>query len=257
MRSYFLCHGSPRLALERNEYTEHLRQIAEINSHPEAIIIFTAHWESETLAITATDDTYETIYDFGGFSEELYSLTYPAKGSVRIAQMLKDTFAAHSIDARLDTRRGLDHGTWVPLRLMYPKANIPVVQLSVNPFLPLAEQYRIGQALASWKEQNVLIIGSGATVHNLRTLSWHSSHAERWAVEFDDWLIDRLQAWNTEELFRYRSLAPHAVYAVPREEHLVPLFIAMGTGDERKQANVLHRFYNYGTLSHISIEFCA
>ncbi|GAB7388646.1 class III extradiol ring-cleavage dioxygenase [Bacillaceae bacterium] len=253
--SLFVCHGAPVLALEKNAYTRFLHHLARTLPRPQALVVFTAHWESETLSLTFTDDEYETIHDFWGFPPELHAMTYPAKGSIRIAGRIHEMLEKEGIPAKKETKRGLDHGSWVILHLMYPEADIPVVQLSVNPELPVKEQYAIGRALQALGEEDILVIGSGATVHNLALLEWGKTTPERWAVEFDDWLIDKLMNWDLEALSAYEQLAPHGRKAVPRSEHLVPLFIAMGCGDGRRRAQLLHRSYAYGSLSHIVLQF--
>jgi 4,5-DOPA dioxygenase extradiol len=252
--SLFLAHGSPMTAIEDTPYTRFLENFAK-NIQPKAIVIFTAHWESEVLTISSSDEAYDTIYDFGGFPPELYTIKYPAKGSSQLAQQLADRFTNKGITVREDIKRGLDHGSWTLLHRMYPKADIPVVQVSVNPYLPAAEQFKIGEALRGLGEEDTLIIGSGVTVHNLRMLKWGQTTPEAWAVEFDEWLIDKIQKRDLESLFRYSELAPYAAKAVPRPEHFVPLFIAMGSGNPGKEAKVIHRSYDLGTLSYLSFQF--
>lgn len=250
----FICHGAPTLAIEDNQYTRFLQELGK-RSTPKAIVIFTAHWESEVLKISYTDETYETIYDFGGFPPEMYTIKYPAKGSTKVASFIEERFNSNGIETQRDQTRGLDHGSWVVLRLLYPQAEIPVVQVSVNPFLPIDKQLQIGQPLQGLEQEDILVIGSGGTVHNLRAINWGQSTAESWAVEFDDWLVENVQNRNIQALTDYRAQAPHASLAVPRPEHFVPLFQAMGSGDSMKEPKVLHRSYQYGTLSHIVMEF--
>ncbi|MFT9846707.1 DODA-type extradiol aromatic ring-opening family dioxygenase [Aneurinibacillus sp. REN35] len=252
--SLFLAHGAPLIAIQDNDYTRFLRKLGA-QFKPKAIVIFTAHWESETLTISATDDVYDTIYDFSGFPDELYRMKYPAKGSTRIAAMLAERFKKQGIPVQQDTKRGLDHGSWTLLHHLYPQADIPVVQLSVNPFLAPREQYRIGEALQGLNQEDILVIGSGVTVHNLRMLQWGDSTTEAWAIEFDDWLIEKMQNKEWEALFAYEEMAPHARLAVPRAEHFVPLFIAMGSGGADADASVIYRSYEHGTLSYLCLQF--
>ncbi|MZQ99669.1 MAG: dioxygenase [Acidaminobacter sp.] len=252
--SIFVCHGGPNLILLDNDYTQSLRALGK-RYQPKAIVIFTAHWESPTLSISSTDDTYNMIYDFGGFQKELYSFNYPAKGSTKVAALLQNSLANHGISSRLNTERGLDHGSWDVLALMYPEANIPVVQVSIHPKLSYEEQYKIGSAIQELKQEDIMIIGSGSTVHNLGTLDWNSNETQGWAVEFDDWLLEHLEKQDLDSLFKFESLAPHSKLAIPRNEHIVPLFIAMGSGQKNAAPKLLHRSYDYGTLSYISIEF--
>jgi 4,5-DOPA dioxygenase extradiol len=253
--SLFVCHGSPMLAIEDNDYTRSLQETGK-RVKPKAVVIFTAHWENDLTTISFKDDTYETIYDFGGFPEELYQIQYPAKGSIFIASLIEERLKMNGIETRRDEKRGLDHGSWVVLSHLYPNADIPVVQISINPYLSPKEQYKIGQALQGLGKEDILIIGSGGTSHNLRTVKWGQNPApEPWTVEFDDWLIDKIKRRDLDSLFNFDQLAPHARLAVPRAEHFVPLFIAMGSGDQSKQPKLLHRSYDLGTLSLILLEF--
>lgn len=251
--SLFVVHGAPSLAIEQNSYTRFLEELGTRLPRPRAIVLFSAHWEAPVQMISGVD-RYGMIYDFSGFSPELYRMVYPAKGDVALAEEIAALFRANGVPCRLDGTRGLDHGAWVVLRLLYPEADIPVVALSVNPHLAPEEQYRIGKVLAPLKEKGVLIIGSGGTVHNLRMLDWERDKEEKeagadWAGQFDDWLQKQLTDWNTEELFRYEERAPHARRAVPTTEHFVPLLIAMGAGDEKRQGKRLYHRFQFGTLS--------
>jgi 4,5-DOPA dioxygenase extradiol len=242
------------LAIEDNQYTRFLENLGREIS-PKAIVIFTAHWENKTLTISNSDDIYETIHDFYGFPDELYRIRYPARGSTKIASMLGEKFRNRGIPVEMDSTRGLDHGSWVLLSRMYPKADIPVVQVSVNPHLAAEEQYKIGEAIQGIGNEDILVIGSGGTVHNLRMILWGQTTPEPWAVQFDDWLIDKIQHKDLEALFRYEDLAPHSRKAVPRAEHFVPLFIAMGSGNPQSQRKVIYRSYDFGTLSYLCLQF--
>lgn len=255
MKSVFISHGAPTIALEQNEFTRTLQRFGATYK-PEAILIFSAHYERPSLHITYTDEPYETIHDFGGFSEHLYQLTYPARGSKKIADQIVEAFKAHQIPVKKDGLTGLDHGSWTVLNHLYPEANIPVIQLSVNPFLNFKKQYETGHALSELHDQNYLVVGSGATVHNLRLLEWEKQTPDEWAVEFDDWLLDRLKLHHTEKLFRLMELAPYASRAVPRAEHFVPILLAFGAAGESSRPEVLHRHYEFGNLSYLFVEFC-
>ncbi|WP_139999720.1 DODA-type extradiol aromatic ring-opening family dioxygenase [Paenibacillus paridis] len=248
MPSYFFAHGAPSIVLENNEYTQLLKTFKEHSPKPKAIVLFSAHWEEEVQTVSAAEE-YETIYDFGGFQDELYQMTYPAKSDRSLAEKIHSLFAKHGVQSVQNERRGLDHGAWAVLKLLYPEADIPVIALSVNRYLPNEQQYKIGKALAELREQDVLIIGSGGTVHNLRRLNWQSEGIEPWAEQFDNWLQSKLESWDTEALFHYREQAPHAMDAVPTSEHFIPLLLAMGTGDAQRKAKLLHRSYQYGNLS--------
>lgn len=255
--SFFIGHGSPMLAIQDLPYTRELRQLGEQLGKPEAVILFSAHWVSRQQELTYSNDVYETIYDFGGFPDELFRVVYPAHGSVSIADELHNVFEASGIPIHRNTSRGLDHGSWVVLRHMYPEADVPVIALSVNPLLPPEQQYRIGQALAELSDRrNVVIIGSGATVHNFRAMDFGKpEQANSWAKEFDDWLLGRMQDWDTTALFDYLNQGPYAKVATPDYEHFLPIFIAMGAGATRKKAELLHQSYQYGSLSHLIVKF--
>ncbi|WP_053374594.1 DODA-type extradiol aromatic ring-opening family dioxygenase [Paenibacillus sp. FJAT-27812] len=254
MNPLFLAHGSPMLAVEQNEYSQFLKQTGA-GLAPDAIVIFTAHWETEAVTISSKDDEYETIYDFYGFPDELYQVKYPAKGSTKVAALVGQLLSENGIPVAYDTERGLDHGSWTMLKHMFPKADIPVVQVSVNPYRSMQEQYKIGEALRSLSSQNILLIGSGVTVHNLRAVNWGQKEPESWAVEFDEWLIEKMNKHDINSLFEYEQLAPHAKMAVPRAEHFVPLYIALGSGNAEAAPKVIYRSYQFGTLSYLSMQF--
>jgi 4,5-DOPA dioxygenase extradiol len=255
--SFFIAHGAPLIAVENNEYTEFLNQLGRSLPRPKAIVLFSAHWESQIQKVSEVDQ-YETIYDFGGFDPALYTIKYPAQGNHLISQEIQDLFSENEIPFEIETKRGLDHGAWVVLRLLYPNADIPVISMSVNPNLTPEEQFKIGKSLSVLRDKDILIIGSGGTVHNLRVLKWaDNGQIDQWALEFDDWLAQHLNDWDVESLLKYDSLAPYAEYAVPPygKEHFIPLFYAMGAADDQKKATLLHRSFRYGNLSHSVWQF--
>lgn len=257
MPSLFIAHGAPLLAIENNEYTQFLAQLGKTMPRPKAIVLFSAHWESGAQKVSRVDQ-YSTIYDFGGFDEALYKIQYPAQGDQEISKEIEGLFAESNIPYEVETQRGLDHGAWVVLRLLYPDADIPVISMSVNSRLTPEEQYSIGKALTVLREKDVLIIGSGGTVHNLRAIKWvDHGEADPWALEFDSWLAFHLQKWDLPSLFKYDSLAPHAEIAVPPygSEHFIPIFYAMGAADDSRKASLLHRSFRYGNLSHSVWQF--
>ncbi|MEB3103392.1 DODA-type extradiol aromatic ring-opening family dioxygenase [Ferviditalea candida] len=254
--SLFIAHGSPLLAIENNAYTEFLNRLSGRYALPKAVVIFSAHWESRVQKIGDVE-AYEMIYDFGGFPDELYRIRYPARGSRATVEAIEEQFALEGIAYEKDGRRGLDHGAWVVLRLLYPQADVPVVSMSVNPNLIPEEHYRIGQALAPLRERDILVIGSGGTVHNLAGLNRRNTGVESWAVQFDDWLADCLEHWDLHALFDYERRAPFAHEAVPwmGNEHFIPLLYAMGAADRAQASKLLHRSYVYGSLSQSCWQF--
>jgi 4,5-DOPA dioxygenase extradiol len=261
MPSLFVAHGAPTLAIETNEYTAFLSKLGQSMPRPQAVLLFSAHWESEVQEASAAPHP-ETIYDFGGFDPALYAIKYPAPGAPSLAERVVNRLREAGISAQVNPTRGFDHGAWVPLRLLFPKADVPVVSLSVNSDLTPAEQYRIGQALAPFRQEGVLIIGSGGTVHNFRAMDWNlaqSPQAAPWAAEFESWLERTVTRWDLDALFAYRSLAPHGQMAVPPygTEHFVPLLYAMGAADADRGARLLHRSWRFGSLAHSVYQFGA
>ncbi|WP_309484838.1 DODA-type extradiol aromatic ring-opening family dioxygenase [Bacillus aquiflavi] len=255
MPALFVSHGAPTLAIENNEYTKCLQELGKSYPKPKAIVVFSAHWESSILSVSVTDEIYETIYDFMGFPAELYQIDYRARGDKQIAEKIIGLFGENGLQVRGNKTRGLDHGVWVILKHMYPEADIPVINISVSPNLQPKEQYLIGHALQQLREDNVLIIGSGGITHNLREIGWGETEPYQWSFEFDSWVIDQVLKWDTKSLFNYEEEAPHAKRAVPRNEHFIPLFMAMGSADNMKKASIIYRGYRYGSLSMIVFKF--
>ncbi|MCJ8014089.1 dioxygenase [Paenibacillus sp. KQZ6P-2] len=247
--SLFVAHGSPMLALEDNGYTRFLENLGRELPKPEAIAVFSAHWDSPDQSVSV-DESHGTMHDFYGFPEAMYELRYPAPGSASLTQRIGQLFDAGNLPYQTVQGRGLDHGVWVILQKMYPDANIPVVELSVDSRRSPAEQYAIGAMLKELRQQNVLVIGSGGLVHNLRMLG-QSDDTDDWAVEFDEWVAGQLESWKINELFDYDKKAPYARQAVPSYgvEHFIPLFYAMGAADDDRKAERLFQDYQYGNLS--------
>ncbi|MDG9928932.1 MULTISPECIES: class III extradiol ring-cleavage dioxygenase [unclassified Pseudomonas] len=242
----FISHGSPMLALEPGASGTALARLAAGMDRPRAILVVSAHWESDELLIGSSPNP-DTWHDFGGFPPALYAVQYPAPGAPEVALDVQRLLAAADIPSRLAPERPLDHGAWVPLSLMYPQADIPVLQLSLPSHAGPALQERIGQALASLREREVLLIGSGSITHNLRELDWRAGPetVEPWALEFRDWIVDKLHAGDRASLLDYRRQAPHAVRSHPSDEHLLPLYFALGTGGEFR---VEHSGFTLGAL---------
>ncbi|QHZ58168.1 dioxygenase [Brevibacillus sp. NSP2.1] len=259
MPSLFVAHGAPLLAIENNSYTQALQQLSsQLPRRPRAIVMFSAHWEAFDQMV-GTMETFPTIHDFGGFPQELYEIQYPAKGDEAIAQETVQLLRDAGVPVGLNTTRGLDHGHWVVLRHIFPQADVPVVALSVNPNLTVVQQYAIGKALSPLRQKDVLIVGSGGTIHNFSYLNMleTSEGAFDWALQFEEWLQQTLTGWKVDELARYRELAPHAEKAVPvyGSEHFVPLVYAMGAADDERAAQRLHMSFRYGSLSHTIWQF--
>lgn len=251
--SLFIAHGSPMVAIEQSEYAHFLEQLGTTLGRPKAIILFSAHWENPVQMVSDVEQ-YSTIYDFRGFPEELYRVTYPAMGHHELSRDIQQRLTAQGIPHQVETQRGFDHGAWTILHKLFPKVDIPVIAMSVNADLSPAEQYRIGRALAPLRAEDILIIGSGVTVHNFQLFNHRENPEVHAAVEsFENWLEEKLHHWDTDALFQYETQAPHAKLAVPANgaEHFVPLFYAMGASDNHQTAQTLHRsmFMNIMTNS--------
>ncbi len=244
--SLFISHGSPMLALQPGASGPALQRLAADLPRPRAIVVMSAHWESRELLVSGSPAP-ETWHDFGGFPRELFAVQYPAPGDPALAQQIVELLADDGLPARLDNQRPFDHGTWVPLSLMYPAADIPVVQVSLPSHMGPALQTRIGQALRSLREQGVLLIGSGSITHNLGELDWRAGpqSIEPWAGDFRDWVVDKLSAQDETALHDYRKQAPYAERSHPSDEHLLPLYFARGAGGE---FSIAHQGFTLGAL---------
>ena len=244
--SLFISHGSPMLALQPGASGPALERLAGALPRPKAIVVMSAHWESHELLVSGSPAP-ETWHDFGGFPRELFAVQYPAPGNPALARQIVELLAADDLQAHLDNQRPFDHGTWVPLSLMYPAADIPVVQVSLPSHMGPALQTRIGQALASLRTEGVLLIGSGSITHNLGELDWRAGpeSIEPWAREFRDWVVDKLSTQDEAALHDYRQQAPYAVRSHPSDEHLLPLYFARGAGG---QFSVAHQGFTLGAL---------
>lgn len=244
--SLFISHGSPMLALEPGATGPALVHLAAELPRPRAILVVSAHWESHDLLVGSSAQP-ATWHDFRGFPAALYTVQYPAPGAPQLAEKIRQQLAEAGLDSQLDAQRPLDHGAWVPLSLMYPNADIPVLQLSLPSHAGPALQNRIGQALAKLREQGVLLIGSGSITHNLGELDWQAGPEviEPWAATFRDWMVEKLLANDQQALHNYRECAPFAVRNHPTDEHLLPLFFARGAGGA---FSVEHSGFTYGAL---------
>ncbi len=246
----FVSHGAPTVLLEPGDTGEAWRALGRQLPKPAAILVLSAHWTT-AIPFASSAAQPETIYDFDGFPDELYTLKYPAPGAPETAQAAVLALQQAGIQAGLDRARGLDHGAWVPLSFLYPRADIPVAQLSVQPEKGPAWHVAIGRALRPLRERGVLIIGSGSISHNLRAIFNHppGEPAPEWVVEFCDWIASRISAGDLDALSDYRSLAPHAVQNHPTDEHLLPLFAALGAANHIENALHLNRVMTFGMLA--------
>lgn len=252
----FLSHGSPMHAVDPGAAGHAWTALAHALRRPRAVLIASAHWETSVPMLGGNPEP-ETIHDFGGFPDELYRIKYGAPGEPGLAAQAVGLLKAAGIAAGIDGCRGRDHGAWVPLRWMYPDADVPVVQLALQTELGPAHHLRVGRALAPLADDGVLIIGSGHTTHNLR--DWMSSPRRqeplRYAGDFAEWLHDRLLANDIDALVDYREQAPGAVRSHPTEEHFLPLFVALGAAASGARAERFVRGFEAGALAMDSYRF--
>lgn len=247
----FISHGAPTLAIENSPAHRFLLELGKTLPRPKAILVASAHWESVGGPAVSLAAHPETIHDFGGFPDELYAIQYPAPGAPETATKAAALLEQAGIAVKRSATRGLDHGAWVPLHLMYPDADIPVAQISLVRGASAAAHQKIGEALAELRGEGVLIVGSGSLTHNLYEFRGHSIDAEvpSWVSDFDTWMKIRLENNQQESLLDYRMQAPYAARNHPSEEHLMPLFVAMGAAGEGAKAERLHASYEYGVLA--------
>jgi 4,5-DOPA dioxygenase extradiol len=253
--SLFVSHGAPTLVLEDVPARDFLRGLGVAIERPRAIVAVSAHWETDAPAVSAATAP-DTIHDFHGFPDALYRLSYPARGAPHVAQRAAALLSQQGIASDIDPSRGLDHGAWVPLLLMYPDADIPVVQLSIQPQRDPRHHLAVGRALVPLRDEGVLILGSGGAVHNLRAVAWNRHDApDAWAQRFDDWLVTKVDEGAVDDLVGYRERAPDALRAHPRDEHLLPLFVALGAGGPNPSGQRIHAGFNHGSISMAAFRF--
>ncbi len=247
--SLFLSHGSPMTSVTSSPARDFLTGLGATLGRPRAIVVASAHWESAFPMVNAVARN-GTIHDFGGFPRALYELRYDAPGDPVLAEQVADLLGEAGLRAGVDHARGLDHGAWVPLMLVWPEADIPVLQVSVQPHLGPAHHLEVGRALAPLRAEGVLVIGSGSFTHDLSRFRGQALEAAEApdVTEFATWMDAALREGRRCDLLTYRHKAPHAEAEHPTEEHLLPLFVAMGAAGTEARAERLHASAAYGVL---------
>jgi len=227
MPAFFVGHGNPLTTLSKNAYTEGWASIGRAVPRPKAILAISAHWYIPLSAVTASLMP-RTIHDFGGFPKELYEVQYPAPGSAELARQIKELLAP--VEVSLDESWGLDHGTWTVLRHIFPDADVPVVQLSIDRTKPPGFHYDLGKRLLPLREAGVLVIGSGNLVHNLHAYSWENSTTQTfdWGVRFEREMRENLLAGEDARVVAYEQLGEDAALSVPTPDHFLPLLYLLG-----------------------------
>jgi 4,5-DOPA dioxygenase extradiol len=245
----FISHGAPTLPLEDSPARHFIESLGRELPRPRAILAISAHWETAKPAVS-TADKPQTIHDFQGFPQALYALRYPAPGAPELAARAVELLGAKGITVETDATRGLDHGAWTPLILMYPQADIPVTQLSIQPHQGPEHHFRIGEALRPLRDQDVLIVASGSATHNLREFRANARELEpaSWALAFGEWLASAVEQGRAQDLLTYRTRAPEAVRNHPTDEHLLPIFVAAGAATPGVPGKRLHSSYAYGVI---------
>ncbi|KAI3523956.1 hypothetical protein L1887_02498 [Cichorium endivia] len=259
--TFYISHGSPTLSIDETMPARHFLQSFQQKVYPadaprpSSILVISGHWETTYPTVNVVDGPSDTIYDFYGFPKKMYQLKYPAPGAPKLANRVKELLMSSGFK-RVDQekKRGLDHGAWVPLMLMYPEADIPVCQLSVQTNQDATYHYNMGKALAPLKDEGVLIVGSGATTHNLKMLR-NTTTVQPWAQEFDTWLKEALIDGRYEDVNEYKEKAPHATVAHPWPDHFYPLHVAMGAGGANSRAELIHNSWGLSSLSYSSYKF--
>lgn len=237
----FVPHGAPTFALQPGAAGDALLGIARRMVRPKAALMVSAHWETPVPTLSVVPRP-ETIHDYYGFPQALYAIRYPAPGAVSVALDARVLLEEAGFGVALDPHRGLDHGAWIPLRLMFPDASVPVFSLSVQSYLGPEHHYRLGQALAPLREAGVLVIGSGNLTHNLG--HFHqlrgAAAAPAYVTAFQHWVRDQLAAGDIEALLAYRQQAPGAVEAHPTDEHLLPFYVALGAAGRKFETEAVY-----------------
>ena len=243
--SLFVSHGAPDISTSAPQAVEAMQRLAGELSRPESILIVSAHWMANPPRLTA-GGVLGTIHDYSGFTPELYARQYPARGEASLSRKVRALLESGGVRSHVDRERGLDHGAWVPLSIMYPGVDVPVVQLSL-PTGSLAEAARLGEAVAPLREEGVLIIGSGGTVHNLRRLK-PSGPPDPWASGFEQWLLESVENGHFEALLDPAGSMAHFDIAHPTLEHFAPLVFAWASGDRNRAGRLQYSGFSYGNL---------
>jgi 4,5-DOPA dioxygenase extradiol len=240
-------------ALSKNSYTEGWASIGKSIPRPKAVLAVSAHWYIPHCAVTS-NLTPRTIHDFGGFPKELYQIEYPAPGSFELASRVKDILAPVAVI--LDEGWGLDHGTWSVMKHVFPKADIPIVQLSIDETQPPSFHYELGKWLASLREERILIIGSGNIVHNLSAYSWGEGDVRPfdWAVRFEEHARDLLLKGDDAPLVDYQSLGHDAMLSVPTPEHYLPLLYVLGLLRKKEKISFPVQGVDGGSISMLTVQ---
>lgn len=244
----FIGHGSPMNIIHDNEFTRSLHALGQRVEKPAAVLVISAHWLTPGETRVSVNPQPATIHDFGGFPDELYQVRYPAPGHPALA---RETIAqVTSLKVHDDHEMGLDHGAWSILRHMWPNADVPAFQMSIDYAKSPQFHYDLGRELKALRDKGVLLLGSGNIVHNLRRISWQESdHVPAWAEEFDAWCKARLLSGNHAALVAYHTLGATANLAVPTSDHYLPMLYTLGALDPKETIRFTHESFQNGSIS--------
>jgi len=251
MPALFVGHGSPMNAIEDNEFTRGWEKIALQIPKPKAILSISAHWYTEGTMITDAPQP-KMVYDMYGFPDALYEVVYRPKGAPELAQLAKTLITK---EVKIDNSWGCDHGTWSVLSKMYPEADIPVFQLSIDGNASAESQFKIGQEISALRDQGILIFGSGNIVHNLSRVSWEMESGYPWAVEFDDYIKDNIIIKQYENVINYKTAGESSQLAFYTPDHFYPLLYVLGAAKEDDQVTVFNDSCTMGSMSMTSYLF--
>lgn len=249
----FLGHGSPMNAIEENEFVTEFRNISKVIPKPNAILCISAHWETKGTFVTAMENP-TTIHDFGGFPQELFNVQYPAPGSPQLAKETKSLIT--TTDVGLDDKWGLDHGAWSVIRHLYPNADIPVIQMSIDYSKGPQFHYDLARQIKSLREKGVLIIGSGNMVHNLRMVAWRQLNENfgfDWAIEANEKMKKHILSGDHNPLINFRSQGKAFDLAIPTPEHYLPLLYSLALKDEKDEVSLFNDKAVAGSLTMTSV----
>jgi 4,5-DOPA dioxygenase extradiol len=248
----FFGHGNPMNAVQNNRYTEGWRRIGKEVIKPKAILAISAHWFVPGTGVTISSAP-KTIHDFGGFPRELYQVQYPAAGDPDLARRVQQLLAP--VPVQLDNSWGLDHGTWSVLRHVYPDADVPVVQLSIDETKPATFHFEIGRRLAPLREENILIVGSGNLVHNLHAYAWgrHMPEPYDWAARFEEAAKEMMLADVVKPLLDYEELGPDARLSIPTPDHYLPLLYVLATRQQSESVTFPVEGIDGGSISMLTV----
>lgn len=253
MPALFIGHGNPMITLSKNAYTDGWANIGRSVPRPKAILAVSAHWYIAGCAVTVSSFP-RTIHDFGGFPKELYEVLYPAPGSPELARNIKELLSPVSVE--LDENWGLDHGTWTVLKHIFPAADIPVVQLSIDRRKPPAFHYDLAKRLMPLREEGVLVVGSGNIVHNIQAYAWENSAAPAfdWALRFEKNMREYMLRGENANVVAYGGLGEDAVHSVPTPDHFLPLLYVLGLRREHDRISFPVEGIDGGSMSMLAVQ---